>query len=178
MCVSDTSCQRQCCICIHWPATGSTHGWRPLTTSFERNWTLSQRTNSLKRGLSRSNRAISACSLGDLLIIVQTSRVRVGMTQCFHASIMQLLCPFLLKQCRLLWLALSFRLGHATHCVSFAITLSLPDCQDSLACSNVGDDDFIIYVKDVCLFNNKFGKSTLERSCGLVKAWECGSGNG
>ena len=44
----------------------------------------------IKKGLSRSNRAISACSLGDLLIIVQT-RVRVGMTRCFHASIMQLL---------------------------------------------------------------------------------------
>ena len=30
---------------------------------------LSLRTNSLKMGLSRTNRAISACSLGDLLII-------------------------------------------------------------------------------------------------------------
>ena len=45
---------------------------------------LSLRTNSLKRGLSRTNRAISACSLGDLLIIGK-ARVRVIMTCAFHA---------------------------------------------------------------------------------------------
>lgn len=43
---------------------------------------------------------------------------------CLHNAIV-----VLLKQCRLLWLALSFRLGHATHCVSFAITHSQLDCQ-------------------------------------------------
>ena len=45
---------------------------------------LSLRTNSLKRGLSRNNRAISACSIGDLLIIGK-ARVRVIMTCAFHA---------------------------------------------------------------------------------------------